>query len=136
MSSRKFAQHLTGIKLGQLDPALNSRSHLDSNVAKRARALSNLTLGDLSLGDMAFCLRQVIAVPHVLPFALEALANDPLLEAEHYPGDLLLSALAVEQSPDATTANEIWDICCSAETAANRIISDVLPAVRRHLAKE
>jgi CDI immunity proteins len=128
--------NLEGMKLGQLDSTIASRPHLDSNVAKRAKALAGVVLTDLSLGDMAFCLRQLIAVPHVLPLVLEALAKDPLLVAEHYPGDLLLSALAVEPTPDLTTANEIWDICCSAETAANRIISDVLPTVRRYLHKE
>jgi hypothetical protein len=45
-----------------------------------ARTLVDRHVEDLSPGELAFCLRQAIAVPQVADRAIELLATQPLLE--------------------------------------------------------
>jgi hypothetical protein len=81
------------MKILDADPSLASRPDIGSGVSDRARFLLTLDLADLSCGDVAFCLRQGIAISHVMPLALSALVKQPFLEAELYPGDLLAAIL-------------------------------------------
>src|SRR5258708_19361428 len=81
------------MKLGALDPSLLERPQLESGVSIRARALAEKSLEELSPGDIAFCLRQSIALSHVVPIGLDLLDTNPIVEAELYDGDLLVSLI-------------------------------------------
>lgn len=74
-------------------------------------------LGTLDPSQLRVLVRQQVGLAHVVPVALDALANDPLLEADYYPGDLLAALL------DLTA--EYW----SAHPAEAGIVDDLLTAV-------
>jgi hypothetical protein len=119
------------MKLIDLDSSLSALPDIGTNVSRRAISLVNRPLAELSSGDFAFCLRQSIAVEHTAPHALALVAQNPLLEAEHYPGDLLLSLLHVARKNllSATQVRELRETCSEANAAAETIATEVVPAV-------
>ncbi|MBL7945432.1 MAG: hypothetical protein JNN32_05165 [Flavobacteriales bacterium] len=72
---------------------------VDSSVIKRFYALRNTPIGTLSPADLRFLIGQHECLEFLVPMALGLLANDPWLEAEYYPGDLLISLLRIEHPP-------------------------------------
>jgi hypothetical protein len=46
-------------------------------------------------GDVRLLLGQGIGVPYLAPIAIEALKKQPLIETEHYCGDLLANVLRI-----------------------------------------
>ena len=116
----------------EADPTLANRPELGSGVSQRAHALKQRLVSELSLAELAFCLRQGIAVGAVAQRAAAALATQPLVQAEAYPGDLLSSLLHAAQNGSAPAAvvAELWDICSAALAGAESIQESVVPAAR------
>lgn len=114
------------------DPTLANRPELGSGVSQRAHELKERLVSELSLGELAFCLRQGIAVGPVAQRAAAVLATQPLVQAEAYPGDLLCSLLHAAQSGTAPAAvvAELWDICSAALVGAESVQESVVPAAR------
>ena len=52
-----------------------------------------MPLVELGPSQLRVLVRQQVGLPYVVPVALHALADDPLLEADYYPGDLLAALL-------------------------------------------
>ena len=71
---------------------------LESSVTIQAESIGKKRLLDLSPADIAFCLRQDIGREHVLPLAIELLCEQPFIEAQFYPGDLLAATLDLPAS--------------------------------------
>lgn len=107
-------------------------------MSNRAHALIDRRLGELDAADLAFCLRQQIAVAAVMDRVIEVLVSRPLLEAEFYEGDLLLAAIHAERSGWVSPAqrSELRDICSTASAAIATLVSVVSPEIedmiRRH----
>jgi hypothetical protein len=126
------------MRISDIDRSLSSRPKLVSGVSVRAHALAKRHLEDLTLGDIAFCLRQGIAVPEVMALAIDSLAIQPLAEAELYPGDLLAAAIHAEERGwlHADQQNELRAICSSAVAGEATLATDVIPLaeslIRRH----
>ena len=119
------------MKLRVLDPSLTERPRLQSSVALRAHALAEKCLSELTPGDIAFCLRQKIALPHVVPLALDLLDDNPIVEVEFYDGDLLVSLLLASKTHALTEleTTRLWDACGGAEAAAKTLAEVVVPEV-------
>jgi hypothetical protein len=117
------------MRISDIDRSLSSRPKLDSGVSLRAHALAERHLEELTLGEIAFCLRQGIAVPQVMARAIDSLTSQPLVEAELYPGDLLAAAIHAEEKGWLPTdqQNELRAICSSAVAGASTLATDVLP---------
>jgi CDI immunity proteins len=120
------------LKLTDLDPSLTTLPDYGSGVSQRAIAIVSRRLSDLSSGDVAFCLRQSIAVEHIAPVALSLVVTSPLLEAELYPGDLLLSLLYVARknllSPQQVS--ELREVCSYAQVSVEAIATEVVPSLK------
>jgi hypothetical protein len=67
----------------------------DSWLVQTAHQLRYRPLKDLTAGDLRLLIGQHIGLQYLIPLALEALAEDPLVEATFYPGDLLEVVLRV-----------------------------------------
>jgi CDI immunity proteins len=117
------------MKLIDADPTLANRPNFGSGLSDRIISLHNKSLTDLTLGELALCLRQSVAIAHVVPLSLAALASQPLLEADRYPGDLLSSLLHAAKnstlSEDQLAA--LHSVCCAACSDAETIIQHVIP---------
>jgi hypothetical protein len=117
------------VRIGDIDPHLASRPKLDTSTSIRAHSLVDRNLEDLSAADLAFCLRQGIAIPPVAARALKLLWVQPLLEAEHYSGDLLSAAIHAESNDwlESAQADELRDVCISVVTRISCLLEDVIP---------
>jgi hypothetical protein len=120
------------VRISEIDPQLASRPSLDTGVSVRAHALFDRHVEDLSPGELAFCLRQAIAVPPVADRAIELLAGQPLLEVEHYNGDLLSAAIHAESNGwlSASQGDELRDICTSVVVRVAALTQDVIPLAK------
>jgi hypothetical protein len=125
------------MKLIEADPSLGRRPDFGSGLSGRVLALSQREISSLSLAEVALCLRQSIAIPYVVPIALAALAEHPLLEAELYPGDLLWSLLHASSHCELSNehSQEFAEICASAVSAVEHLTGEVLPAARAYVAQ-
>ncbi|WP_430391802.1 contact-dependent growth inhibition system immunity protein [Dyella sp. 20L07] len=121
-----------GMTLENLDPTLVQRQDLGSGLSERAKALRGRTLAELSPGEIAFCLRQSIALPHTIPLAMDLVIEQPLIHAELYPGDMLLSLLHVSKlnALSVSQSAELHDICSAAVAGAETIAESVVPAAK------
>jgi len=80
--------------LEQLEAHLWAEPPADSSpMVSRCHALRKLPLEKLSAGDCRILLTQGIGTKFVLPFALEIVEADPLVEGDYYTGDLLTALL-------------------------------------------
>ncbi len=60
-------------------------------------ALRRKPLGDFTVEDLRIMIGQEIGLPYLLPLALDMLEQDPWVEGDYYPGDLLASVLRIER---------------------------------------
>lgn len=117
------------MRLIEADPTLGNRPNFGSGLSDRVLSLRQKQLASLTLGEIALCLRQSTALSHVVPLALAALAEQPLIEAELYPGDLLVSMLHAANLSvlSKEESNELCDICSNALADADSIAESVVP---------
>jgi hypothetical protein len=73
----------------------------------------------LTAEDLRVLIGQHVGLAVLLPFTLEHLAREPLLEGDYYPGDVLVSVLRVPADYWASHEDQLW--------ALNRIITQLDP---------
>jgi hypothetical protein len=119
------------MRLIDIDPSLATLPKLDSGLVKRLTSLREKRVDELSLGDVAFCLRQGVAVAHIATRAMEVLGVQPLVEAELYSGDLLSAAVHAEGKGWLKPAQraELRDVCSAALAGMAALTESVLPDV-------
>jgi hypothetical protein len=125
------------MRLIEADPTLANRPNFGSGLSDRVLSLRQRQLASLTLGEIALCLRQSVALSSVVPLALAALSEQPLVEAELYPGDLLVSLLhaASRSALSKEESNKLHDICSSALVSADTIAESVVPAALAFLGR-
>lgn len=69
-----------------------------TNLVRRCTELRRKPLPDFTVEDLRIMLGQEIAVPVLLPRAVDVLLRDPLAEGDFYPGDLLRNVLRLPNS--------------------------------------
>lgn len=67
-------------------------------LVRRCHELRRKPLADFTVEDMRIMLGQEIAVPVLLPMAVDVLVCEPLAEGDFYPGDLLAAVLRLPTS--------------------------------------
>ena len=84
-------QELEGTDWGDPDPN-------DTDMVQRIHSLRRKPLSHLSDEELRLAVSQQVGTPHLLEIALDRLTSDPLLECEHYPGDLLAALVRLDES--------------------------------------
>jgi hypothetical protein len=69
-----------------------------THLVRKVHGLRRVPLSTLGPADLRILIAQQVALPFVLPLAVRALLEDPLLEASFYEGDLLLAAVSAPAS--------------------------------------
>ncbi|MET9604532.1 contact-dependent growth inhibition system immunity protein [Streptomyces sp. NPDC006512] len=64
-----------------------------TSLVSKVHALRRRPLGSLAPADLRTLISQDVALPYVLPLAVDLLVEDPLLDAYFYEGDLLHAAV-------------------------------------------
>lgn len=69
----------------------------DTDMVQRIHALRRKPLSRLSDEELRLAVSQQVGTPYLLELALDRLKSDPLLECEHYPGDLLAALVRLDE---------------------------------------
>src|SRR5262245_20637492 len=69
-----------------------------TGLVRRCHALRSKPIDEFSVEDLRLMIGQKIGVRHLIPLALNQLAEDPLVEGNCFPGDLLSSVMRIERS--------------------------------------
>lgn len=64
-----------------------------SGLVERCEALYATPLEEYTPGDLRVMIGQDIALPYLVPLALDVLSREPLVEGDYFPGDLLAAVL-------------------------------------------
>lgn len=70
----------------------------DTHLVQTCHRLRRVPLADFTAGDLRIMIGQKISLLFLVPLALERLQEDPLVEANYYPGDLLNVLLDVPET--------------------------------------
>ena len=94
--SPKTVPYMSLIELGELsDFDLVGN---ESGLIQGVHAVRRKLLRDFQPGDVRLCVGQGIGLSYLIPRALDILTNDPWIETEYFPGDLLRACIDVEAS--------------------------------------
>jgi CDI immunity proteins len=102
----------------------------------RCHALRRVPLAKLGNGDLRVLIGQGISLKYLMPIALTALEEAPMLEAEYYPGDLLCAAMSAQRSFWVESPNVLARLAHLAQQAQLRIAGHEQPARFRQVAKD
>ena len=89
-----------------------------TGLVKRCHELRKVPLNRLTVGDLRLLIGQSIGLQYLVPLALEFLEEDPLVEGDYFPGDLLKNVLAVKAA--------YWQEHLEQRLAIDRIAAPVL----------
>jgi hypothetical protein len=84
--------------LEQLDGQVWGEPEWESHLVLECHRLRRLPLREFTPANLRVMIGQSIGLKFLAPLALHILADDPLLDAELYAGDLLTSLLASERA--------------------------------------
>lgn len=104
-------------------PAWTGPSPADTHLVQRCHALRTVPVSTLGAEDLRLLIGQRIALPVLLPIALERLEADPLAEGDLYAGDLLDAVLRVasEQRHDLPDAADLRSRLARVEVRAHEM---------------
>jgi hypothetical protein len=72
-----------------------------TDLVRTCHALRLKPLGTFTVGDLQTLIGQSISTPILVPLALARLEEDPLIEGDFYPGDLLASLVNLDETYEA-----------------------------------
>ncbi|MCG6155943.1 contact-dependent growth inhibition system immunity protein [Rubinisphaera margarita] len=69
-----------------------------TQLVQTCHRLRGVPLAEFTAGDLRIMIGQKISLQILIPLALEKLLDDPLVDSNYYPGDLLKAVLDVPES--------------------------------------
>jgi hypothetical protein len=106
--------------LNDLDPPVWPDPPEDATyLVQRCHELRRKPIQAFTAEDLRILIGQQIALPHLVPQALDLLAGDPLVGADYGPGDLLEAVLRVDRS--------YWDERPSERDRLSEIVVTLVP---------
>jgi hypothetical protein len=85
-----------------------------SHLVQTCHRLRQVPLEDFATEDLRIMIGQQFSLPFLVPLALEKLAENPLVEGDYYPGDLLKVVLQIPE--------EFWGVHPDLRNALRRIV--------------
>lgn len=70
----------------------------DTSLVTRCLRLRRKPLNQFTVGDLRIMIGQKISLPILIPLAVERVQDEPLVEGDYYPGDLLHAVLRVDEA--------------------------------------
>jgi CDI immunity proteins len=71
---------------------------IDTSLAQTVHRLRRVPLGQFAPADLGVMIGQGVGLPYLIPKALAVLDQDPFLETDYYPGDLLMMVFKVDDA--------------------------------------
>ena len=81
-----------------------------SSLITRCNNLYRTPLADLSVDDIRLLVNQNIGTRFLVPLALKHLRENPLVQGDHYPGDLLAAVMRLDAEFWAQNQDAYWEI--------------------------
>lgn len=81
-----------------------------TRLMRDVHAARTVPVAQLTAEQLRILLRQDVGVDHIVPAALRLLADDPLVEADYYPGDLLAAVLDLDPARWAAHPDEAAEV--------------------------
>ncbi|MGW1423809.1 contact-dependent growth inhibition system immunity protein [Bradyrhizobium manausense] len=69
-----------------------------TGMVARCLRLRRTPLSEFTVSDLRLLISQNIGLKRLVPIALKLISNEPLLEVDFYPGDLLSALLRIDQA--------------------------------------
>ncbi|MCR6663806.1 MAG: contact-dependent growth inhibition system immunity protein [Luteimonas sp.] len=119
----KSLEQLEGDRWGEPD--------FQSHLVTECHRLRKVAIGQFSVENLRIMIGQGFGLQHLVPIALERLYDNPFVEGDFYPGDLLLAlakapSIFWEANPDLMT--DMQAVIGRAERAADLVRDELLPA--------
>jgi hypothetical protein len=83
---RQTLDQLEGVRSGMPEAG-------DTPLVRKCLALRKVPIGEFDVGQLRLMIGQREGLQFLIPLALERLADDPLVEGDFHPGDLLCAVL-------------------------------------------
>jgi hypothetical protein len=71
---------------------------VETSLAQTVHRLRRVPVSQFGPDDLRIMIGQGVGLPHLVPKALALLNGDPFLEADYYPGDLLMTVFQVHDA--------------------------------------
>jgi hypothetical protein len=104
-----------------------------TRLMKTVHELRRKPVGELSPEDLRVLIGQRVGVDVLVPLALSRLAQDPLLEGDYYPGDVLVSVLKVPTDYWSTHPQQLADVERVIESVDEPDLKADIDAFRRNV---
>jgi len=91
-----------------------------SGLVKRCHQLRKKRLKDFEAGDFRCLIGQKFSLEILFPLAVDLLEQNPLIEGDFYPGDLLENCLKAHDGNDASTSRLI-SVCHTASEELEKV---------------
>jgi hypothetical protein len=120
----------TNKSLSQLLGELAQDTTCSSALATTCLTLYEKPLKDFTVENLRVMIGQSIGLEFLIPMAIEVLQENPFVEGDYYPGDLLSMVMQVEPSFWQTHPDLYWSV---SEIVAGlpSLMSDLIEAIRR-----
>ena len=82
----------------QLEDSFWGEPEFDSYAVTSCHKLRQIPIGELTVENLRLLVGQKMGLPHIMPLALERLAENPFCGGNMYDGDLLLNVLKIDAS--------------------------------------
>ncbi len=116
--------------LDELDPPSWEPPEYDLHLVTETHALRKKPLAEFTVEDLRIMIGQQISLRHLVPIAIELLDENPLVEGDYYPGDLLQAVLRIDEEYWRVNREQWETVAAIAESFAfaQRELSEVLQA--------
>ncbi|WGS17290.1 MULTISPECIES: contact-dependent growth inhibition system immunity protein [unclassified Bradyrhizobium] len=91
-----------------------------TGMVARCLRLRRTPLKDLTASDLRLLVGQQIGLRTLVPKALQLVSNEPLLEADFYPGDLLCALLRIDKAYWSDSSVELGQLVSIARAVMPR----------------
>jgi hypothetical protein len=116
--------------LSQLLGAFTKDTTDSSALATTYRYLYEKPLKDFTVEDFRVMIGQGIGLEFLIPSAVELLQENPFVQGDYYPGDLLSAVMQVEPSFWRTHQDVYWKVS-EIVTGLPSLMSDLIEAIRQ-----
>ena len=120
----------TNKSLSQLLGALAKDTTDSSALATTCRSLYEKPLKDFTVENLRVMIGQGIGPEFLIPLAVERLRENPFVEGDYYPGDLLAAVMRVESSFWQTHQDSYWAVS-EIVGGLPPLLNDLLEAIRQ-----
>ena len=101
----------------------------------KCHALRKVPINRLTAGDLRMLITQDVGLKYLMPSAMHLLKQDPMLEADHYAGDLLCATMGVGSQYWSSAPHELVELKQLAHQAGELIACSSNPSHFRQVAR-